>query len=141
MVLPRTILALLLTGALAAPTVAQRVELLDFYLTTCPPCRAMAPTVDQLEAEGVAVRRINGSERPDLAQRFGVSRYPTFIIVADGQESARVVGMADIGRMRGMLAQAQEAVADTPALASSRTFAAGPDAGRAFTVGPDAAKL
>ncbi len=82
-------LSLLASASIGA---AQQVTLLDFYLPTCGPCRAMAPTVERLAATGVAVRKVDGQAEPQLAQQFNVTSYPTFVAVADGQEVGRVVG-------------------------------------------------
>ncbi len=90
--------------ACATIAAAQQVTLLDFYLPTCGPCRAMAPTVERLAATGVAVRKVDGQAEPQLAQRFNVTSYPTFIAVRDGQEVGRVVGATsydDLARLVG----------------------------------------
>ncbi|TWT88749.1 Thioredoxin [Pseudobythopirellula maris] len=110
-----SLVAALLLGAAAPPALAEAV-LLDFYLPTCPPCRAMAPTVDRLKAEGLPIRKIDGSREPALAQRFGVSSYPSFVMTVDGRETGRVVGMSSYGELRGMIDAA--ATATRPAAAA-----------------------
>jgi thiol-disulfide isomerase/thioredoxin len=80
--------------------------LLDFYTESCPPCRQMMPTVDQLVAAGYPVRRINAAADPATASRFGVDRFPTFLLVADGREIDRVVGLASYDRLVGMFRKA-----------------------------------
>jgi thiol-disulfide isomerase/thioredoxin len=78
-------IAALAMGLVANTAVgAPRVELLDFYLTTCGPCRAMAPTVDRIETEGVAVRRVDAQLEPALAQRLGIDSFPTFVVLEIG---------------------------------------------------------
>lgn len=136
----RSRFALAALAALAAvPVAAQRVELLDFYLPTCPPCRAMAPVIDRLAAEGLSVRKVDGSRDAALAQRFRVSSYPTFIVVVDGQEANRLVGMTSYDGLRAMVAQAAASrPAPTQLAAAPQTFS--PTAaieGRAFAVGGD----
>ena len=106
MVAARTVAALAAVLALAAPSGAQQLELLDFYLPTCGPCRAMAPTIARLEAEGVRVRRVDGSREPQLAARFGVTTYPTFIAVQGGQERGRIVGFTDYADLERLTAAA-----------------------------------
>ena len=73
MVLRKTISACALTAlalCLSSSSVsAQQVELLDFYLPTCGPCRAMAPTVQRLVAEGVKVRKVDGSREAALVRQ------------------------------------------------------------------------
>ncbi|MEN6459176.1 MAG: trypsin-like peptidase domain-containing protein [Thermoguttaceae bacterium] len=91
-----TLLVLALSTAAA---VAQPV-LLDFYADWCQPCQSMAATVDQLAAEGYAVRRVNVAERRDLAEQFGVQSIPCFVWIDSGREVDRVTGVTTIERLR-----------------------------------------
>lgn len=72
------------------------VALVDFYATWCPPCNAIAPTVDKIEKEyeGKAlVAKVNVSESSDLADRFGITAIPTFIFFKDGQAVKKTMGI------------------------------------------------
>lgn len=82
---------------------ARGVELLDFHYPGCGPCRVMEPTVARLEAEGLRVRRIDGASEPGLAQRFGVTSYPTFVAVVGGREVDRLVGATSYENLRQLL--------------------------------------
>ncbi len=73
--------ASLLVLSLASLAAAPQDVLYDFYSTSCGPCQMMMPIVERLHAEGFPVMKINISERPDLAQRFGVQVVPTFVLV------------------------------------------------------------
>ncbi|TWT47268.1 trypsin-like peptidase domain-containing protein [Botrimarina hoheduenensis] len=116
---------------------AQRVELLDFYLPTCPPCRAMAPTIDRLAAAGLPVQKIDGSRDVGVAQRYGVQSYPTFVAVVDGQERGRIEGATTHAALV-QLVQNASAVATQSASPVNQTFAAAPAPGdRSFAVGAD----
>ncbi|QDT67411.1 Serine protease Do-like HtrA [Planctomycetes bacterium MalM25] len=129
MVLSRFVL--LIAALAAAPTLAQQAELLDFYTPTCGPCQAMRPTVDRLEAEGVRVRRIDGSRQPQLVARMRVEAYPTFIAVVDGREVKRIVGATSYDQLKGLITAAKPA-APSSAAPASRTFA--PTVGRGSTL-------
>lgn len=124
MVLSRFVL--FIAALAAAPTLAQQVELLDFYTPTCGPCQAMRPTVDRLEAEGVRVQRIDGSRQPRLVAQMRVEAYPTFIAVVDGREAKRIVGATSYDQLKSLVTAAK------PAAPASRTFA--PTAGRGSTL-------
>ena len=140
MVHPRTFHMLAILLLVATQATAQQVELLDFYLPTCAPCQAMAPAIDRLAAEGVPVRKIDGTQDPALAQQFRVNSYPTFVILVDGVESGRVVGATSHESLRSLITQAggSRPVA-RPVSASSRNFDShGHNSHRNFTVGPDA---
>ena len=90
--------------AIAFCTAAVRGEtvLLDFTSPHCGPCQQMLPVVDRLAAEGVDVRKIDVSQDPATAQRFGVTRWPTFIVLIDGREAKRATGAMSYEDLRGM---------------------------------------
>ncbi|MEM6328887.1 MAG: trypsin-like peptidase domain-containing protein [Planctomycetota bacterium] len=126
-------------GLLAGRADAQQAVLLDFWLPTCGPCRQMDPIVDRLKAEGFPVRRVDGSRERDLAQRFGVDRYPTFVLVSGGREVRRVVGKLGYTQMRQLLASAGAApsVASRSAAVVPATFGEPSRGEAAFQVGGD----
>ncbi|MCA9269277.1 MAG: thioredoxin fold domain-containing protein, partial [Planctomycetales bacterium] len=126
--LPAIALSLSLAG------VGQPV-LLDFYSDQCPPCRQMAPLVAQMEAAGYPIQRINVTQQPHVAQQYGVSGVPCFILVNNGQMVDRVVGATPVQRLvqmfqrtgwqPGMLAAASGAVKSAqPAPRPTQTAAA-----------------
>ncbi len=73
-------------------TGAGQIVLLDFYSNNCPPCRQMAPLIDQMITAGYPVKKINVDEQPMVAQQYGVSSWPTFIVVGPSGEVGRMVG-------------------------------------------------
>ena len=76
--------------------VSQGVTLVDFWAGWCGPCKMLAPTIDQLaEAyEGKAtIAKIDVDAEPNLARRFGVMSIPTVVILKDGTEVDRKVGL------------------------------------------------
>ncbi|HVF45273.1 MAG TPA: thioredoxin [Pyrinomonadaceae bacterium] len=70
---------------------------LDFWAEWCPPCRALAPTFEEL-AERYAGRakflKLNVDENQGVPQRFGIKGIPTLIFFDGGSEAERVVGAA-----------------------------------------------
>ena len=76
--------------------VAQGVTLIDFWAEWCGPCKMIAPMIDELSAEydgKVKVGKINIDNEPDLAVRFNVNSIPTILIIRDGEEAKRFIGV------------------------------------------------
>ena len=74
---------------------AKTPVLVDFWATWCAPCRAIAPTLDELAEKykgKFTVAKVNVDEVPDLAAQFGVLNIPTLIFFKAGEEVDRVVG-------------------------------------------------
>lgn len=70
--------------------------LLDLWADWCRPCHMLAPTIDKLAAElsgKVLVGKLNVDENKRTAARFNVQGIPTLIIVKNGTEVARLVGV------------------------------------------------
>ena len=84
---------------------ASRGVLFDFTATWCGPCQQMNPIVSRLRRQGYPVQKVDVDQERSLAQRFNVRSMPTFILVVDGKEQMRVVGMQSESRLRQMLAQ------------------------------------
>ena len=69
--------------------------LVDFWAEWCGPCKALAPTVDQVaqKYDGKAkVVKLNVDDNNGTAQRYGIKGIPTLILFKGGSEAERVVG-------------------------------------------------
>ena len=72
--------------------------LIDFYADWCGPCRMMSPIIDEIAdemGEGIKVGKINVDDNQDLAMKYNVMSIPTIVIIKDGKEIKRFVGVQD----------------------------------------------
>ncbi len=90
---------------MAAMTGQPRGEVLDFSATWCGPCQRMAPIVAKLERAGYPIRSVDVDSNRALAQKYGISSIPAFVLVVDGKEVTRVVGAVSEQQLIGMLSQ------------------------------------
>jgi thioredoxin 1 len=77
-------------------TKKHQLVLIDFWAPWCGPCRAIASTIEELAKEyagKVVIGRLNVDENPNTAECFQVSGIPTLIMMKDGCEVDRVVGL------------------------------------------------
>jgi len=68
--------------------------IVDFWAEWCGPCKMMAPVFDELAAERTDIRfaRCNVDACYPIAEHFGVSAIPTFLLFENGKETGRTAG-------------------------------------------------
>lgn len=67
-------------------------QLLYFTSSWCQPCKQLAPIMDEVANE-VPVRKVDIDNEPTLAQQYGVRSVPTIVLVENGNEKERLVGV------------------------------------------------
>ena len=80
------------TRVLDAPGVC----LVDLFSNRCPPCRVLAPTISLLAdkyAGKIAVCKVDVDRVTAIAKRYGVRAIPTVLIISNGKEVKRLVGL------------------------------------------------
>lgn len=73
------------------------------FAPQCRPCLPMSREVDQLEAEGLPICRLDVQQHPDLAREYGIRATPTLIVVDNGVVSRMVLGVKTAGFMRRLI--------------------------------------
>ena len=83
-----------LAGLLASA--GDKPVLVDCWATWCPPCRMLAPTIDQLAAEArgrYVIAKLDTDNNPQTAERFRITSIPTMLIFRNGELADRLVGL------------------------------------------------
>lgn len=76
-------------------TASMGAVLVEFTADWCPPCRVLAPILDEIareQADRMTVLALNIDHDPAIASRFGVMSFPTLILFRDGQPIKQLVG-------------------------------------------------
>jgi thioredoxin 1 len=69
--------------------------LVDFWAAGCGPCKAIAPILNDIDAEhsgSVLVAKVDIDENGDIAQKYNVMSIPTLILFQNGEMVKREVG-------------------------------------------------
>ncbi len=69
--------------------------LVDFWATWCPPCKMLAPIVDEIADESVGklkVGKVDTDAAPSIRDSFGINSIPTLVLLKSGEEVERIVG-------------------------------------------------
>ena len=98
-----------LTDANFAEATAKGVALVDFWAEWCPPCRMQGPVVEKIAEEyagRAVVGKVDTDSNPNTAAKFGIQSIPTLVVLKDGVEAKRMVGLQTEDALRQALDEA-----------------------------------
>jgi len=85
-----------LTESTFDAAVADGTTLVDLWAPWCGPCRMIGPVLHELAVQygdTLRIARVNVDDSPHLAARFRVQAIPLLLILRDGKEVGRLVGV------------------------------------------------
>lgn len=78
----------------------------DFFATWCPPCRALAPILDELAVEmagQVKFVKVNVDEEGMLANRYRINAVPALLVFQAGRLVDQLAGLQSAPALRQRL--------------------------------------
>ena len=85
---------------------SEQPVLVDFWAEWCMPCKALAPTIDELAGEyhgRIKVGKIDTDKNREVAARYGISAIPTVILFEAGQVKEKFVGLKSKKEFKSVL--------------------------------------
>jgi len=97
-----------ITDAMFEETVLKNTlpVIVDFWAVWCPPCKIIAPFVDEIagEYEGRAVIcKLNVDENHKTAQKYGIRSIPALLFFKGGEIKEQVVGAVPKDQLKAYL--------------------------------------
>ena len=74
---------------------AELPVLIDFWAVWCGPCKAIAPTIEEIAGDyagKVKVGKLNVDKNQNTAMQYGVRSIPTLLIMKNGEVVSQIVG-------------------------------------------------
>jgi thioredoxin 1 len=92
---------------------SERPVLVEFGASWCPPCRMMAPVLDDIAAARSDFRivTVDVDTNPATQARYSVMSIPTLLLFVNGAVVRQVVGFTPKGRLLELIDEALDAAA------------------------------
>ena len=76
---------------------SEKTVLIDFYADWCGPCKMISPIIEAVakEKKDIKVVKVNVDDAQELAIQYDVMSIPTLVVIKNGEETKRVVGLVD----------------------------------------------
>ncbi len=87
---------------------AEGVVLVDFWAPWCGPCLMQGPILEDLAGqlgEAAKIVKVNVEDTPSLGRNYAVAGIPLLLVLKDGQEVERMVGLQPAANLLAALKQ------------------------------------
>ncbi|HUX25725.1 MAG TPA: thioredoxin TrxA [Burkholderiales bacterium] len=85
---------------------AQSPVLVDYWAEWCGPCKAIAPTLEEVAKEysgKLKVAKVNVDENQDIPRKYGIRGIPTLMLFKNGNIEATKVGALSKSQLTAFL--------------------------------------
>lgn len=85
---------------------SKKPVLIDFFAEECPPCRAIAPVMEEISKEyddQLDVVKVDVNNQPALAFHFSILTVPTVVLMKDGETVYKSVGAKPTAHYRPII--------------------------------------
>ena len=84
---------------------SEKIVLVDFYADWCGPCKMLSPIIDEVaeENDDIKVVKVNVDDSQDLAMKYQVMSIPTLVVIKNGSEINRLVGLIDKAQILNLI--------------------------------------
>lgn len=72
------------------------IEYWYFNAKWCAPCKQLAPIMEEV-SKTIPVKKIDVDSESGLASSYGIRSVPTVILMKDGSEFKRIIGVKSLG--------------------------------------------
>ncbi|WP_057769267.1 thioredoxin [Lactobacillus selangorensis] len=74
---------------------ADGLVVVDFWAEWCPPCKMMAPILEELDTaygDRLTIAKLNVDHNQNIAEQYGIQSIPTLLVFKNGKASEKVTG-------------------------------------------------
>ena len=94
---------LLFCCLIAAGKQTPQTVLLCFSAEYCGPCKKTEPIIQQLIDEGYPIQKVDIQKEKKLARKHKVKQIPCFVMIVNGKETGRIVGLASLKQLKQLI--------------------------------------